>query len=168
MTRPPSQVAERARALLTTKQSENTPTGDSESERFLSVLVESAYLIAAADGVVSPTERQTLAETIAHVLGDELPPGELVAMIDAFAEALAHDGRPQRLVAMAHALPDAASRREALSFAALIALCDRELVAEEREALDLLGASFGLDQHAIRATLNEVADSLASAPPAGQ
>lgn len=156
---PPSQVAERARALLDKKETAAS-SGESTAGHFLSVLVEAAYLIAAADGVVSPTERQTLAETIAHVLGGELPPGELVAMIDAFAATLASDGREQRLVAMAHAAPDAAARREAVSFAALIALCDRELVAEEREALDLLGASFGLDQQSVRDILNEVADSL--------
>lgn len=164
MTRPPSQVAERARALLAAKEASLSDQGQlhdaSAPDVFLSVLVESAYIVAASDGVVSPTERQTLAETIAHMLGGEVPADELVAMLDAFAEALAHDGRPQRLASLAHALPDPAARREALAFAALIALCDRELVAQEREALGLLGASFGLDHDAVRQTLNDVADSL--------
>jgi hypothetical protein len=61
---------------------------------------------------------------------------------------------------MAHALPDPPARRATVAFAALIALCDRELVSEEREVLDLIGATFGLDQGIVREILNEVADGL--------
>lgn len=165
MSSSPSPVAERVRTLLAAKEEALAERGELLNEAapdvFLSVLVEAAFLVAAADGVVSTPERQTLAGTIAHVLGGELPEEELVAMIDAFAEALERDGREQRLVAMAHALPDPPARRAAVAFAALIALCDRELVTEERETLNLLGASFGLDSSVVESTLNEVADSLA-------
>lgn len=172
MSQPPSKVAERARALLEKKeailpgvdrlQQPSQGSNESTADAFLSVLVEAAFLVAAADGVVSEAEKNTLAETISYTLGGELPPGELGAMIDAFAEVLASDGRAQRLTVMARSLPDAPARREALAFAALIALCDRELVSAEREVLDLLGASFGLDQDAVRDVINAVADGLAS------
>lgn len=152
----PNPVADQARAIL----AEREAAADDSAGVFLSVLVESAYLLAAADGVVSPPERQTLAETIGDVLGGDLPQGELVAMINSFADALDRDGVDQRMVSLAHALQGAGARRAALSFAALIALCDRELVAEERESLGRLGASFGFDGAAVQELLNEVADGL--------
>jgi tellurite resistance protein len=164
MSSAPTPTAERVRSLLASREAalveHGTLLDQATPDVFLSVLVEAAYLLASADGVVSAPERQTLVSTIAHVLGGELPPEELVAMIDAFAEALTQDGRDRRLAAMGHALPDPPARRAVVAFAALIALCDREFVSEEREMLDLLGATFGLDQAAVRAILNEVADSL--------
>jgi uncharacterized membrane protein YebE (DUF533 family) len=164
MSSPPSPIAERVRALLAAKEASHADgeprPHEAAPDVFLSVLVEAAFLVADADGVVSVPERQTLAETIAHVLGGELPPEELVAMIDAFAGTLAAEGRDRRLSAMAHALPDPPARRATVAFAALIALCDRELVSEEREVLDLIGATFGLDQGIVREILNEVADGL--------
>jgi tellurite resistance protein len=150
MKKPLSEVALRGRELL----------DDRNVEAFLSVLVEAAYLVAAADGLVSETERQTLAETISAIVGGDLPPEELVAMLVAFGDALNTDGLDQRLTVMAEALADAAARENAVSFAALVALCDREFDPRERVMLLRIGAAFHFDEARVGALVDRVASSL--------
>ena len=150
MKKKPSEVAQRGRELL----------NDRNVEAFLSVLVEAAYLIAAADGVVSETERQTLAETISAIVGGDLPPEELLAMLVAFADALNTDGLDQRLEVMAEALADVEARETAVSFASLVALCDREFDARERVMLLKIGAAFGFDEARVGVLLEHVASGL--------
>jgi hypothetical protein len=166
-----SSVAERARALLEKKAASELPDAnrvrkgaearrESSADAFFSALVEGAFLVAAADGELSEDEEVTLAETIAHVTGEVLAPDEFVAMIDAYAEALSEDGAPKRLTVLAEQVPDAPARREVLAFASLLAVCDHNLVDDERGMLFAMGKSFGFDESEVRAVLGSVEASL--------
>jgi tellurite resistance protein len=176
---PPSKIAERARALLAAKDAQGLPDAsklrdaaaapeESSSDAFLSVLVEAAYLVAAADGVVSPDESRTLAETIAFVIGDAVPASEFAEMLDAFAQTLKDDGLDKRIEVIAEIVPDEPARREALAFASLIGLCDHELVESEKDTLTRIGAAFSLDAAAVQAIIDSVAASLEALAGRGQ
>ncbi|MFO0660208.1 MAG: hypothetical protein U0165_10305 [Polyangiaceae bacterium] len=167
----PSSVAERARALLEKKAAAELPDAgrvrkgaesrrESSADAFFSALVEGAFLVAAADGELSEDEEVTLAETISHVTGEVLAPDEFVAMIDAYAEALSEDGVARRLEVLAEQLPDAPARREVLAFASLLALCDHNLVDDERGMLFAMGKAFALDDAAVRSVIEGVEASL--------
>jgi tellurite resistance protein len=61
---------------------------------------------------------------------------------------------------MAEALADAAARETAVSFAALVALCDREFDPRERAMLLRIGAAFGFDEARVGALVEHVASGL--------
>lgn len=167
-------VAERARQLLEKKAASELPDAarlknaaaerESSADAFFSALVEGAFLVAAADGELSEEEEVTLADTLAHVTGSEVEPGEFVDMIDAYAEALASDGLSGRLRVLAEQVPDDAARREVLAFAALLAVCDHNLVDDERETLIKMGQAFSMDEAGVKSVLEAV---MATMAPAG-
>lgn len=148
-------VARKARELLDKKAAEELPSAarlrgaalqrkESSADAFFSALVEGAFLIAAADGELSEDEESTLSETMGYVTGEVLEPDAFMEMIDSFASALAEDGLEARLAALAAAVPDEAARREVLAFAALLAICDHNLVETEQRVLLAMGQSFAL------------------------
>ncbi len=168
MPKPPSEVAERARALFARKAENDERLGalrrqgaTSSAGDFLGALVEGAFLVAAADGELDSNEAATLAETVAHVTGASLAPEEFMALIDRFAEALARDGLRARFAALASSLPDADSRREVVAFAALVGFCDSGLAPAEGATLAELAAALGLPIEQTRAVVNETRGALA-------
>jgi tellurite resistance protein len=164
MTTKPTNVAERARALLEQKDLEFLPgkasLSTSSSDGFLTALVEGAYLVAVADGRLAGQEVRTLAQTITYVMGEGLPAGELADMLDSFAEALARDGLEKRLRVLAKTVPDAEARREVLGFAALICACDDDVVAQERERLVEIGTAFRFTPDEVSELLEAVRSEL--------
>jgi tellurite resistance protein len=170
MPRPPSDVAERARALFARKAENDErlgalqrPGAAASADEFLAALVEGAFLVAAADGELDPEEASTLAETIAHVTGSPLGPEEFMALIDRFAEARERDGMRARFAAIASSLPDDAARREVVAFATLVGLCDLRLAPAERAMLAELARSLGLAAGASDALVNETQGALSGA-----
>jgi tellurite resistance protein len=171
MSSAPSQVALRARSLIEQKLAEDLPDvrlvtqSPSSANEFYSALVEAAFLVAAADGELSPEEAGTFAETIGYVSGEALAPEEFMELIDTFAAARAQDGVEVRMKAMAASIPDRLARREVLCFAALIALCDHELVAQEEQLITELGKVFGMKPEEVSALVQKVAASLETLTP---
>lgn len=164
-----SETAKRARALLDKKISEESSffsklrgrrQGTSSANDFFSGLVEGAFLVAAADGEMSEEEETTLGETLHQVTGDLQEPEEFVAMINAFEEALYEDGFDKRLAALAGSLPDEAARREVISFAALVALCDRHLADAEWKSLLAMGNAFSFSKEAVETIVNATREEL--------
>jgi tellurite resistance protein len=171
MAKAPSDLAKRARDLLEKKAARDLPDGkrvksaaaaraESSADTFFSALVEGAFLLAAADGELSEQEENTLAETIGYVTGEVLEPDEFMGMIDGFAAALSDDGFSGRVEALKGVLPDEAARREVLAFAALVALCDRNLADSERAALGQLGEAFGIAKEAVAETVAAIEKEL--------
>ncbi|RYE83644.1 MAG: hypothetical protein EOO75_19075 [Myxococcales bacterium] len=164
-----NETIRRARVLLEQKMAnESSPLarlrgltrGVSSADAFFSGLIEGAFLLAAADGEMSEDEESTLGETLVKVTGDAFDPSEFVTMITSFDEALQQDGFVGRLNALTTSLPDVAARREVLSFAVLIALCDRHLADTEWKALQQMGDVFGLDATALEGIVAEAKKGL--------
>lgn len=136
------------------------PAPDQAALRF-GAMVETAFLVAAADGYLSPREIDAIADCIEGA-GHELEEEVLADFIDQLADALERDGHDVRLLAIATALPEAATRREALAFAALAALSNGTVGDKEHEALLLIGAAFDIDPAEVERTVTRVADELAA------
>ncbi|HEU4404603.1 MAG TPA: tellurite resistance TerB family protein [Polyangiaceae bacterium] len=163
-------VLERARAMLEKKvEGEVLSFGlvrasfyetQSTADEFFSALVEGAFLVASADGLLSDEETHTLAETINFVAGERLSADDFSAMLNSFAEVLGDDGEEGRIRTLAEAIPDEAARHEILRFAILIALCDGELSGREHNTLLALGAAFGFEGTWVDDTIGRLASLL--------
>lgn len=169
MPKPPSEIAERARAIFARKAEKDERLGAlrrgdvaSLADDFLAALVEGALLVATVDGELDAGEASILAETIAHVTGSPLGPEEFMALIDRFAVARARDGLRARFGAIASSLPDEAARREVVAFAALVALCDGRFAPAERAMVAEIARSAGLASGAGDAIINETQGALGS------
>jgi tellurite resistance protein len=167
MPKPPSEIAERARALFARKAENDerlgalrSPEAATSADDFLAALVEGAFLAATADGELDPDEASTLAETIAHVTGSPLGPEEFMALIDRFAAARARDGLRARFAAIASSLPDEAARREVVAFATLVALCDGRFAPAERAMLAEIARAAGLASGTADAIIYETQGAL--------
>jgi tellurite resistance protein len=163
-----SETARRARTLLDKKIAEESSLlsrfrkkpGSSTADEFFSGLVEGAFLLAAADGDLSEDEEIALSETLREITGGMFEPEEFVQMLHAFEEALQEDGQASRLQTLASSLPDEPARRAVLSFATLVALCDRHLADAEWSALQAMGAAFGFSKQSVEALVNEAQEGL--------
>jgi tellurite resistance protein len=168
MARPPSEVAERARALFARKvenderlRGPRRPGAASSADDFFVALIEGAFLVAAADGELDAEEAATFVETLAYVTGAPVAPEEFMALVDRFAEARGRDGVKARLATLAASVPDAAARREIVAFAALLGLCDRRLAPAERATLSELARVLELGADEGEALLRETEGALA-------
>jgi tellurite resistance protein len=126
-----------------------------DSERFLAVL-ELGYLAASADGL-DVAERHALANTLEQVTGIGFD-GE--AFEEHFAdldEAVAVLGRRERLARTVAEFETDETRSDAIRFAALVAMADGELHADELTVLGEAGGHFQWDEHRIRALVDEAA-----------
>lgn len=156
----PKSVASRAKSMLE-KKADAPKRQESSADDFFSALIEGAFLLGAADGELSEEEVTTLGETIAYVTGEAMDPDDFVEMIDAFAEALSESTLVERAKAIATAVPDVAARREVLTFAVTIALCDDDFADTERAAVASLAEAFGLGKAEADKVLAEVEQALA-------
>ena len=136
--------------------------GDADGSRRFQALVELGYLAASADGL-DPAERDALATLIERLTGAAVDHGTLDRHLCDLDAAAAMLGRRERLARVAADLGDGDKRDEALGFAALIAMADGRLHAEELAVLDELGGCFGLATSEVRAIVDRVADAVARA-----
>jgi tellurite resistance protein len=110
----------------------------------LEALVEVMFLAASADGEFSPVERAHFLKSVESLTDGRLPTARLADLVAEAGEALAREGREARLQSAKGRLPDAGSRRVALSLAIQVTAADgiirtseRELILEAAQALDI-------------------------------
>jgi len=113
-------------------------------EAKLEALVEAMFLAAAADGEFSTIERAHFLKTIESLTTGRLPTSRLATLVADAGEALAREGRAARLLSVKTRLPDAGSRRVALSLAIQVTAADgiirtseRELILETAQVLEI-------------------------------
>ncbi|HEY0462969.1 MAG TPA: TerB family tellurite resistance protein [Polyangiaceae bacterium] len=113
-------------------------------EAKLEALVEAMFLAASGDGEFSPVERAHFLKSVESLTDGRLPTARLAKLVAEAGEALERDGREARLLSVKHRLPDAGSRRVALSLAIQVTAADgiirtseRELIFETAEALEI-------------------------------
>lgn len=113
-------------------------------EAKLEALVEAMYLAASADGEFSPVERAHFLKSIESLTNGRLPTARLAQLVAEAGEALEQEGRAARLLSVKSRLPDAGSRRVALSLAIQVTAADgiirtseRELILETAQVLEI-------------------------------
>lgn len=128
-----------------------------DAEAYHEALLEAVYAVAAADGLADD-EREALSTLVSSAL--DRTEKELESMFTSFGESLSRDGLQVMLGNVAGRLKSFEAREEVLTFAALIAVSDRELGVAEADALLELGSHFGFGTNEVQNVVDEVAERL--------
>lgn len=140
------------------------PTGfDPVAVALFESIVEGAYLVAAADGVVDDEERRTLERVITAACGGAVAPKHVGELIFELGAWLDEEGFDRRIEAVATQITRKSHAREVLRIAALLGQVSHDVSDAERDVLVRLAKACGLGPDAVDSALREVADSLASA-----
>lgn len=128
-------------------------------------VVESAFLVANADGVFDEAERRAFRELVLMACAGRVGERQLSALLADLETALSEDGLTQRLKAVARCVQGPAEAREVLRVAALIAAVSGGVCAEERDVLGRLAASVGLGLREVDLAVAGAERTIAGAPP---
>jgi tellurite resistance protein len=137
------------------------PTGfDPNAARLFEAIVEGAYLVAGADGVIDASERATFEKVVAAACGGIVTEEQVTALVADLADELAEDGLDARIRAVAERAPKKPQGEEVLRIAALLAQASEDVSAVEREVLVKLASACNLTTSDVDAALDDVRKSL--------
>jgi tellurite resistance protein len=123
------------------------------------------YIMAAADGKMTPDEEDTLRGAIRELSEGNVRSVHIKSMIEGAVSRLAKEGVEARIKAVAEKLQeDEASADAAFVLAAAVAFADDEIADEENEVLNNLADALGMDADHAEGLLDELqAESEAAA-----
>lgn len=137
------------------------PTGfDPEAAALFEAVVESAYLVAHADGHFDDTERTAFQHIVLSACEGAVAARQVKALLADLDDQLAEDGLDKRIRMVARAIVRPEHAREVLRVAALLARASGGISALEREVLSKLAREFKLDAEALEIALDEAARAL--------
>jgi len=138
------------------------PTGfDPNAARLFEALVEGAYLVASADGVIDESERHTFEKVVAAASGGIVTEEQVTALVGDLADELAEDGLDKRLQAIGERATTRPQAEEVLRVAALLAQVSENVSDVERGVLVKLAAACHLSPADVDAAVDAVKKSLA-------
>lgn len=138
------------------------PTGfDPNAARLFEALVEGAYLVASADGVVDESERHTFEKVVAAASGGIVNEAQVNALVGDLADELAEDGLDKRLAAIAERAATRPQAEEVLRVAALLAQVSDDVSDVERDVLVKLATACSLSASDVDAAIGDVQKALA-------
>jgi tellurite resistance protein len=137
------------------------PTGfDPEAARLFEAIVESAYLVANADGEFDDTEKQAFEHVVLAACEGKVGEMQIAALLADLAEQLEEDGAEKRVQMVTKGITRSEHAREVLRVAALIAHVSGGVSPAERALVEQLASGLGLDAAATAAALAEVSKAL--------
>src|SRR5579863_4903435 len=137
------------------------PTGfDPNAARLFEAIVEGAYLVASADGVIDESERATFERVVAAACGGIVTTEQIAALVADLNDELAEDGLDGRIRAVAERAPKQPQGEEVLRIAALLAQASENVSPVEQEVLVKIAAACNLPAGAVDAALDDVRKSL--------
>ncbi|HEX3595241.1 MAG TPA: tellurite resistance TerB family protein [Polyangiaceae bacterium] len=138
------------------------PTGfDPQAAALFEAVVESAYLVASADGVFDDTERAAFEHVVLSACNGSVTQAQLRALLADLADLREEDGPDRRAKMVARTVTRPEQAREVLRVAALIALVSEGVSDVERGILERLASEFRLAAGAVEAALEEARHALA-------
>ena len=141
------------------------PTGfDPIAVSLFEAIVEGAYLVANADGVVDDEERRTFERVVVAACGGALAPGQVQTLLADCRSMLDKDGLDQRIAILTGFVRRLDHRHELLRVASLLAMASEGVNTRERAVLEKLAHGMGLGSDAVDAALGDAAKVLT--PPA--
>jgi tellurite resistance protein len=141
---------------------ETRPTGfDPQAAALFEAVVESAYLVATADGEFDATERAAFEHVVLTACDGALTEKKLRALLADLEDLRVEDGVDKRLNMVARMIARPEQAKEVLRVAALIAHVSEGVSAVERRVLDRLAAECKLSASAVDEALGEVERALA-------
>jgi tellurite resistance protein len=139
------------------------PSGfDPDAARLFEAIVESAYLVANADGQFDAAERSAFSHVVVAAAGGLVPERHLRALLDDLADLLLEDGLNKRVEMVGRAVARPEHAREVLRVAALLALVSGGANSAERGVMGQLSGRFGLDSGAVEHSLAEAQKALSA------
>ena len=137
------------------------PTGfDPQAAALFEAVVESAYLVANADGDFDAAERAAFEQVVLSACGGTVSEAQLRALLADLADLLEEDGPDKRAQMVARTIARPEQAREVLRVAALIAQVSEGVSDVERKTLDRLAVEFRLPPGAVDAALGDVERAL--------
>jgi tellurite resistance protein len=137
------------------------PTGfDPEAARLFEAIVESAYLVANADGEFDDTERQAFEHVVVAACDGKVGEVQIAALLQDLAEQLEEDGTDKRVAMVTKGITRSDHAHEVLRVATLIAHVSGGVSPAERVLVEKLAAALGLDTAATDAALDAVSTAL--------
>lgn len=138
------------------------PTGfDPEAARLFEALVESAYLVANADGDFDQTEQDAFGHVVLAACDGRVAERQMSALLDDLHDQLAEDGVEKRIQMVSRGITRQDHAQEVLRVAALLAHVSGGVSEVERSLIERLARAMGLAENASVSALNEVASALA-------
>lgn len=139
------------------------PTGfDPSAARLFEAILEGAYLVAAADGIVDEAERDAFERVVAAACGGIIDDAQIRDLVADFADQLAEDGVDGRIAAIGRSVSKPSHAMELLRIAALLAQTSEDVSDVERAVLTKLAAGVGLDPSSVDTALADVHAALAT------
>lgn len=133
------------------------PSGfDPRGAALFEAIVESAYLVATADGTFDESELRAFQHVVLTLCAGALTEVQVGALVFALQERLAMQGRAARMLAVSQAVSWCGNASEVLRIAVLMAEASGGVSAEERAVLEELGRGFVLSPHVLEEILEEV------------
>ncbi len=137
------------------------PTGfDPNAAALFEAMVESAYLVATADGEFDASERATFEHLVLAACEGAVAERQVHALVADLQDQLAEDGADKRIEMVARSVTRPEHAREVLRVAALLAQVSGGVSDEERDVLDKLAAAVELDKGSVDGALREVERAL--------
>jgi tellurite resistance protein len=139
------------------------PTGfDPNAARLFEAIVEGAYLVASADGVIDDSEKHTFEKVVAAASGGVVTETQIQALIGDLADELAEDGLDARLRAIGERAAKRPQAEEVLRIAALLAQVSESVSDVERDVLVKLASACSLTSTDVDLAIEEVKKALAT------
>lgn len=140
-----------------------------DPEQQTDALIETAVLMAAADGEIAEPELQHLVTTVWYTTSTQADEAHVRAMVAELMRRLHEDGWEARIASVAFRLRDPELRRNAYRLAAGVSFVDGEVQPDEERLFALLARAFEIPTDEASRLLTEVRDALfgrpASTPP---
>lgn len=138
------------------------PTGfDPQAAALFEAIVESAYLVANADGEFDDVERDAFKKVVLAACNGKVAEVQLTALLADLSDLLAEDGIDKRVQMVAKTVTRKEHALEVLRVAVLIAEVSEGVSDVERAVLSKLAESLGLAPEDIDETLSFVKQALA-------
>jgi len=139
--------------------------GDRPLSDELTAMIETAFLMAVADGQMSSEEHEQLAATVQHIVADKVGADPVQTIIERLSESLNADGWEGRIAAVARALSAPETRRDAYRLAAGVSFIDGEVQDAEARLFGLLSQAFEIPSDEASKILTEVRDEMFAPTP---
>jgi tellurite resistance protein len=138
------------------------PTGfDPQACALFESIVEGAYLVASADGVIDEEERKTFEKVVTTACGGAVAPPAIHALVADLADQLQEDGLDRRVQAVAQQASRPEHCQEVLRIAALLAQVSENVSEVERGVLVKIAAACGMQPGDVDKALADAREALA-------
>jgi len=139
------------------------PTGfDPQACALFESIVEGAYLVASADGVIDEEERKTFEKVVTTACGGAVAPPAIHALVADLADQLQEDGLDRRVQAVASQALRPEHCREVLRIAALLAQVSENVSDVERGVLVKIASACGMHPGDVDKALAEARAAIAN------